>query len=109
MDCRIGHRAHTRHPTSDEDKLILPRACSLKAEIRKNGRTQEPISILLQRAPGFWIHNVIVMAGVPSIMQVMLDEVAPKLKTSVRVLSETVRADAREGDSQPTITFWPTS
>ena len=27
-----------------------------------------------------------------------LDEVAPKLKTSVRMLSETVRADAREGD-----------
>ncbi len=35
-------------------------------------------------APGFWIGNVIVMAGVPSIMQAMLDEVAPKLKTSVR-------------------------
>jgi molybdopterin-biosynthesis enzyme MoeA-like protein len=28
----------------------------------------------------------------------MLDEVGPKLKTGVRVLSETVRADAREGD-----------
>jgi molybdenum cofactor synthesis domain-containing protein len=49
-------------------------------------------------APGFWIDNVIVMAGVPSIMQAMLDEVAPKLKTSVRMLSETVRANAREGD-----------
>jgi molybdenum cofactor synthesis domain-containing protein len=49
-------------------------------------------------APGFWIGNVIVMAGVPSIMQVMLDEVAPKLKTGIRMLSETVRADAREGE-----------
>jgi molybdenum cofactor synthesis domain-containing protein len=49
-------------------------------------------------APGFWLGNVIVMAGVPSIMQVMLDEVAPKLKTGIRMLSETVRADAREGD-----------
>ena len=49
-------------------------------------------------APGFWIENVIVMAGVPSIMQAMLDEVAPKLKTGVRLLSETVRANAREGD-----------
>src|SRR5712691_539590 len=49
-------------------------------------------------APGFWIGNVIVMAGVPSIMQAMLDEVAPKLKISVRMLSETVRANAREGD-----------
>jgi len=49
-------------------------------------------------APGFWIDNVLVMAGVPSIMQAMLDEVAAKLKTGVRILSETVRADAREGD-----------
>src|SRR6187401_1003077 len=49
-------------------------------------------------APGFWIGNVIVMAGVPGIMQVMLDDVAPKLKTGVKMLSETVRADCREGD-----------
>jgi hypothetical protein len=35
------------------------------------------------------------MAGVPSIMQAMLDEVAPKLNIGVRMLSETVRADAR--------------
>jgi len=52
----------------------------------------------ISRAPGFRIENVIVMAGVPSIMQAMLDEVAPKLKTGIRMLSETVRADAREGD-----------
>lgn len=49
-------------------------------------------------APGFWIGNVITMAGVPSIMQAMLDEVAPKLKTGVKMLSASVRADAKEGD-----------
>jgi molybdopterin-biosynthesis enzyme MoeA-like protein len=49
-------------------------------------------------APGFWIGNVIVMAGVPSIMQAMLDEAAPKLKTGVKMMSETVCANAREGD-----------
>src|SRR6266487_6056056 len=49
-------------------------------------------------APGFWIGNVIVMAGVPSIMQAMLDEVSPKLETGVGMLSETVRADVRKGD-----------
>src|SRR5580698_8519279 len=49
-------------------------------------------------APGFWIGNVIVMAGVPHIMQTMLEYVTPKLKTGVRILSESVRADAREGD-----------
>jgi molybdenum cofactor synthesis domain-containing protein len=51
-------------------------------------------------APGFKIGNVIVMAGVPSIMQAMMDIVAPKLKSGVRMLSESVRANAREGDRQ---------
>jgi molybdopterin-biosynthesis enzyme MoeA-like protein len=49
-------------------------------------------------APGFWIGNVIVMAGVPAIMQAMVDEVAPKLKTGSKLLSESIRADAKEGD-----------
>src|SRR3984893_17213751 len=49
-------------------------------------------------APGFKIGNVVVMAGVPSIMQAMMDIVAPKLKSGVRMLSDTVRANAREGD-----------
>ena len=49
-------------------------------------------------APGFWIGNVIVMAGVPSIVQAMLDEVAPKLKAGTRMFSETVCVDVREGD-----------
>jgi molybdenum cofactor synthesis domain-containing protein len=49
-------------------------------------------------APGFWIGNVITMAGVPNIMQAMLDEVAPQLKTGVKMLSKSIRADAKEGD-----------
>ena len=49
-------------------------------------------------APGFRIGNVHVMAGVPSIMQAMLDEVAPTLRTGIKMLSESVRADLREGD-----------
>jgi len=49
-------------------------------------------------APGFRIGNVIVMAGIPSVMQAMLDYVTPQLKTGARMLSETIRADSREGD-----------
>ncbi len=52
----------------------------------------------ISKAPGFNIGNVYVMAGVPSIMQAMLDVVAPTLKTGVKVLSDTVRAGLREGD-----------
>src|SRR5262249_22449924 len=51
-----------------------------------------------QGPPGFKIGNVFVMAGVPSIMQVMLDSAAPMLKTGAKMLSETVRGDVREGD-----------
>ncbi|MBO0752220.1 MAG: competence/damage-inducible protein A, partial [Bradyrhizobiaceae bacterium] len=49
-------------------------------------------------APGFRIGNVIVMAGVPSIMQAMLDAVTPQLRTGAKMLSDSVRADCREGD-----------
>ncbi|WP_363346607.1 molybdopterin-binding protein [Methylocystis echinoides] len=46
------------------------------------------------KAPGFWIGNVIVMAGVPSIMQSMMDTVGPQLKGGARVLVETIEAGA---------------
>jgi molybdenum cofactor synthesis domain-containing protein len=49
-------------------------------------------------APGFWMGNVITMAGIPAVMQAMLDEVAPKLKTGTKLLSISIRADAKEGD-----------
>ena len=49
-------------------------------------------------APGFRIGNLITMAGIPTVMQAMLDEVAPKLKTGTKLLSETIRADLKEGD-----------
>jgi molybdenum cofactor synthesis domain-containing protein len=46
----------------------------------------------ISKAPGFMIGNVIVMAGVPSIMQAMLDDVAPRLTTGARMLAETLDA-----------------
>jgi molybdenum cofactor synthesis domain-containing protein len=52
----------------------------------------------ISAAPGFMIGNVIVMAGIPQVMQAMLEYVTPKLKTGTAMLSETVRGDCREGD-----------
>lgn len=49
-------------------------------------------------APGFMIENVIVMAGVPKIMQVMLDDVAQHLKTGRPMLSKTVKLLTPEGE-----------
>ena len=53
----------------------------------------------VSKAPGFMIGNVIVMAGVPAVMQAMLEDVAPRLRTGVRMLSETIDAGGfKEGD-----------
>ena len=49
-------------------------------------------------APGFVVGNVFVMAGVPAIMQAMMDEVVKMLPTSQPVLSETIEARRGEGD-----------
>jgi molybdenum cofactor synthesis domain-containing protein len=46
----------------------------------------------ISRAPGFKIGNVIVMAGVPSIMQAMLDAVAPTLSVGARMKVEAIDA-----------------
>ena len=46
----------------------------------------------ISKVPGFKIENVIVMAGVPSIMQAMMDDVAPRLSTGARMMMETVEA-----------------
>ena len=46
----------------------------------------------ISKAPGFHIGNVFVMAGVPAIMQAMLDAVGPSLATGARMLSETIEA-----------------
>jgi molybdenum cofactor synthesis domain-containing protein len=52
----------------------------------------------VSKVPGFWIGNVIVMAGVPQIMHSMLDAAVPQLKTGRKMLSETIHAGLREGD-----------
>ena len=51
--------------------------------------------------PGFMLENVIVMAGVPSIMQVMLDAVGPRLERGAVMLTKTIRLIKPEGDVAP--------
>ncbi len=52
-----------------------------------------PVSI----APGFKMQNVFVMAGVPRIMQAMLDGILPQLVSGAVALSKTVICDLGEG------------
>jgi molybdopterin-biosynthesis enzyme MoeA-like protein len=48
----------------------------------------------VQGPPGFTIGNVFVLAGVPSIMRGMLEDVGPRLKGGAVTLSRTVRVES---------------
>lgn len=64
------------------------------AELIKN-----PIS----HAPGFQLENVFVMAGVPSIMQAMMAEIAPLLTKGNKMISYTIDSKLPEGIVAKTI------
>ena len=57
----------------------------------------------ISRAPGFRIGNVFVLAGVPAVMQAMLDSAVKTMKTGAVMLVETVEAgpvpEGRYGDA----------
>ena len=91
---------------------VDPRALALlKPHYEKSGREITPGRLRMARipdgadlvensisiAPGFMLGNVITMAGVPKIMQVMLDAVTPKLRTGKKMLSSTIDVPSPEG------------
>jgi molybdenum cofactor synthesis domain-containing protein len=89
-DARAILEAHYRgHTELNEARLRMariPQGASLIAN---------PVS----KAPGFQIGNVFVMAGIPSVMRAMLEDVAPRLPRGAVVGAVTVRArGVREGD-----------
>ncbi len=90
----------------------------LEARMKKTGRFKmnearmrmaripfgaELIANSVSAAPGFRIGNVFVFAGVPAIMQVMLDAAAPLLKGGVVMMSETIKSRITEGEFAPSL------
>jgi molybdenum cofactor synthesis domain-containing protein len=82
-----------------------PRAIALMMERYKPGELTEArrrmaripegaalVDNPISRAPGFRLANVIVMAGVPTVMQAMLDDAAKGLETGRKILAETIEA-----------------
>jgi molybdenum cofactor synthesis domain-containing protein len=75
--------------------LMLQRIKSedLNAARRRMARIPQGAELVenaISKAPGFWIGNVIVMAGVPAIVQSMLAAVAPKLERGIRTALKTI-------------------
>jgi len=76
-----------RDVEANEDRMRMARI-PVGAELIDN-----PVSI----APGFKMDNVIVMAGVPRIMQAMFAELEPSLVEGARIESVSVICDLPEG------------
>jgi molybdopterin-biosynthesis enzyme MoeA-like protein len=52
----------------------------------------------VSKAPGFRIENVFVMAGVPKVMNAMMEAIAPTLDKGIPMQSRTVALQGGEGD-----------
>ncbi|MEL6288486.1 MAG: molybdopterin-binding protein [Pseudomonadota bacterium] len=68
---------------------------------RRMARMPEGATLIanaISNAPGFMVENVIVMAGIPKVMQVMLDDVTPRLRTGTQMLSETISLHRPESE-----------
>jgi|SRR5215217_295809 len=68
----------------------------LNAARRRMARVPEGGTLVknpVQGPPGFQIGNVFVLAGVPSIMRGMLEDVGPRLRTGAVVIARTLRVD----------------
>jgi len=86
----------SEHP--EAMRVLQERADKMGWELNPNSRRMariphgaELIKNPVSAAPGFQLGNVFVMAGVPKIMEGMLADVAPRLKTGHKVLSRTLR------------------
>ena len=75
---------------------IEPNESRLRMARIPQGATLIPNSVSV--APGFMVGNVFVMAGVPSILQAMMDEVVKMLPSAQPLVSRTIEAHRGEGD-----------
>ena len=103
---RAFGRPLVRHPEA-ERRLFAYYPEERRTEARmKMADTPEGADLIdnpISTAPGFRVENVFVLAGVPKIMQAMLDGVRPLLKGGRSVASRTLKVEAGEGDVAATL------
>ena len=64
-------------------------------------RTPQGASLIVNpvsKAPGFQIGNVFVMAGIPKVMNAMMEDVASRLERGTPVVSQAITVEGGEGD-----------
>ena len=67
---------------------------------QRMARTPEGAELIdnpISKAPGIRMENVYIMAGVPKIMQAMMDAIAPTLKSGTKMVSQAIDCPFGEG------------
>ena len=104
-DC-VAEAFGVQLPINDEAKKIIashyPRGEADLNEARLR-MARIPVGAALienpvSKAPGFYIENAYVLAGVPKIFQAMVNFVLPKLKSSSPIISRTITISKQEGE-----------
>ena len=104
-DC-VAEAFGVQLPINDEAKKIIashyPRGEADLNEARLR-MARIPVGAALienpvSKAPGFYIENTYVLAGVPKIFQAMVNFVLPKLKSSSPIISRTITISKQEGE-----------
>lgn len=95
VDIGIHPEAEARLMSYWSERNIQPNSDRLRMARIPDGATliDNPVSA----APGFCLHNVFVMAGVPRIMQAMFDSILPGLQRGAVIDSVSVLCDLGEG------------
>jgi molybdenum cofactor synthesis domain-containing protein len=91
------------HPRAVETLLAYFREISREANEARMRMARVPkgatlIENAVSKAPGFRMENVFVMAGVPRVMNAMMDAIAPTLEKGVPMQSRTIALQGGEGD-----------
>ena len=92
----------THHPVAMKEMAEYYKVRDMEfTESRKRmARTPQGADLIsnpISKAPGIRIENVHIMAGVPKIMQAMMDAIVPTLKGGRKMLSQTVDCNFGEG------------
>ncbi|MCB1885836.1 MAG: competence/damage-inducible protein A [Geminicoccaceae bacterium] len=99
-------RPLTRHPEAERRLFAYypeERRTPARMKMADTPEGADLVDNPISTAPGFRVENVFVLAGVPKIMQAMLDGVRPLLKGGRPVSSRTLKVEAGEGDVAATL------
>jgi len=89
----------TTHPEAHRLLTEYYGAADFTAARKRMSKTPEGAALIenpVSIAPGFQVENVFVMAGVPKIMQAMLEALRPRLKAGRKIWSQAITIHAPE-------------